>query len=49
MIDDPYVVPYVSRMLRWFQLVTLATLGIFIWYILSRKTLSALQPVRTLE
>ena len=48
-IDDPYVVPYVSRMLRWFQLVTLATLGIFIWYILSRKTLSALQPVRALE
>ncbi len=48
-IDDPYVVPYVSRMLRWFQLVTLATLGIFIWYMLSRRVLSTLQPVRKLE
>jgi len=48
-IDDTYVVAYVSRMLRWFQLVTLATLEIFIWYMLSRKTLSALQPVRDLE
>ena len=36
-------------MLRWFQLVTLATLGIFIWYMLSRNALSALQPVRNLE
>ncbi|MGB7457573.1 MAG: hypothetical protein WBM51_18110, partial [Pseudolabrys sp.] len=48
-IDDPYIVPYVTRMLRWFQVVTLAALGLFIWYLLSRQALSALPPVRTLE
>ncbi|MGA9281481.1 MAG: hypothetical protein WBW00_09350, partial [Pseudolabrys sp.] len=48
-IDDPYIVPYVTRMLRWFQVVTLATFGLFTWYLLSRQALSALPPVRTLE
>jgi hypothetical protein len=48
-IDDPYVVPYVAKMLRWFQVVTLATLGLFIWYTVSRKALGALQSVKKLE
>ena len=48
-IGDPYVVPIITTRLRWFQLLTVLTLGAFVWYVLRRKSLIKLKPGHQFE
>jgi hypothetical protein len=48
-IDDPGVVPAITRALRWFQGLTAVALGVFVWYVSKRKSLGRLALFRQLE